>query len=181
MHYIQPMIDGICWWTATFQGSVNPWPCLFERYTLGITLVQLCCSILLWWDFMYALTCAIFREAFSLFFLCISSIFEELRSWLLVLDQVIPQEQIDIQTSILAELQKRVVKAEATIGQKEEENAALQEQLQQYEKRWSDYEAKMKAMEEMWQMQMLSLQVSLLVNINSLLSAYIICFILWLV
>ncbi|KAH8518531.1 hypothetical protein H0E87_000396 [Populus deltoides] len=75
--------------------------------------------------------------------------------------KVIPQEQIDIQTSILAELQKRVVKAEATIGQKEEENAALQEQLQQYEKRWSDYEAKMKAMEEMWQMQMLSLQTSL--------------------
>uniref|UniRef100_A0A6N2MHE8 Myosin motor domain-containing protein n=1 Tax=Salix viminalis TaxID=40686 RepID=A0A6N2MHE8_SALVM len=72
--------------------------------------------------------------------------------------KVIPQEQIDIQTSILAELQKRVVKAEATIGQKEEENAALQEQLQQYEKRWSDYEGKMKAMEEMWQMQMLSLQ-----------------------
>jgi myosin-5 len=98
-----------------------------------------------------------------------------------VLHQVIPQEQIDIQTSILAELQKRVVKAEATIGQKEEENAALQEQLQQYEKRWSDYEAKMKAMEEMWQMQMLSLQVSLRVNINSLQSAYIICFILWLV
>ncbi|KAG6793885.1 hypothetical protein POTOM_003110 [Populus tomentosa] len=75
--------------------------------------------------------------------------------------KVIPQEQIDIQTSILAELQKRVVKAEAIIGQKEEENAALQEQLQQYEKRWSDYEAKMKAMEEMWQMQMLSLQTSL--------------------
>ncbi|KAG5255087.1 myosin [Salix suchowensis] len=75
--------------------------------------------------------------------------------------KVIPQEQIDIQTSILAELQKRVVKAEATIGQKEEENAALQEQLQQYEKRWSDYEGKMKAMEEMWQMQMLSLQTSL--------------------
>ncbi|KAB5521493.1 hypothetical protein DKX38_025812 [Salix brachista] len=74
---------------------------------------------------------------------------------------VIPQEQIDIQTSILAELQKRVVKAEATIGQKEEENAALQEQLQQYEKRWSDYEGKMKAMEEMWQMQMFSLQTSL--------------------
>lgn len=111
------------------------------------------------------------------FFLCKSSIFEELRSWLILLDQVIPQEQIDIQTSILAELQKRVVKAEATIGQKEEENAALQEQLQQYEKRWSDYEGKMKAMEEMWQMQMLSLQVSLLVNFNSLLSPYIICFI----
>jgi predicted RNase H-like nuclease (RuvC/YqgF family) len=78
--------------------------------------------------------------------------------------QVIPQEQVDIQTSILAELQKRVVKAEVTVAQKEEENAALKDQLQQNEKRWLDYEAKMKAMEEMWQVQMASLQVSFLVN-----------------
>jgi hypothetical protein len=78
--------------------------------------------------------------------------------------QVIPQEQVDIQTSILAELQKRVVKAEVTVAQKEEENAALKDQLQQNEKRWLDYEAKMKAMEEMWQVQMASLQVSFHVN-----------------
>lgn len=32
--------------------------------------------------------------------------------------------------------------------QKEEENAALREQLQQFERRWSEYEAKMKKMEE---------------------------------
>lgn len=75
-----------------------------------------------------------------------------------------PQEQVEVQNSILAELQKKVVKAEATIAQKEEENAALREQLQQYERRWSDYEAKMKTMEEMWQMQMASLQVSLIFN-----------------
>lgn len=48
--------------------------------------------------------------------------------------------------------------------QKEEENAALREQLQQFERRWSEYEAKMKKMEETWQMQMDSLQVSLLIN-----------------
>ncbi|KAJ6724404.1 MYOSIN-2 ISOFORM X1 [Salix viminalis] len=75
--------------------------------------------------------------------------------------KVIPQEQVDIQGSILAELQKRVVKAEVTVAQKEEENRALKNQLQQNEKRWLDYEAKMKAMEEMWQMQMASLQMSL--------------------
>ncbi|XP_011029402.1 PREDICTED: myosin-2-like [Populus euphratica] len=75
--------------------------------------------------------------------------------------KVIPQEQVDIQASILADLQKRVVKAEVTVAQKEEENAALKDQLQQNEKRWLDYEAKMKAMEEMWQVQMASLQTSL--------------------
>lgn len=64
----------------------------------------------------------------------------------------------------MADLQRRVTKAEATIVQKEEENAALREQLQQFERRWSEYEAKMKKMEETWQMQMDSLQVSLLIN-----------------
>lgn len=61
----------------------------------------------------------------------------------------------------LKELQQRVMKAEETIEQKEEENAALREQLQQFETRWLDYEAKMKSMEEMWQKQMASLQMSL--------------------
>lgn len=56
----------------------------------------------------------------------------------------------------------RVLKAEATLGEKEEENCALREQLQQFETRWSEYEAKMKSMEEMWQKQMSSLQVSFL-------------------
>ena len=55
----------------------------------------------------------------------------------------------------------RVIKAEATLQQKEEENTALREQLQQFETRWSEYEVKMKSMEEMWQKQMASLQVSL--------------------
>ncbi|XP_058001422.1 myosin-2 isoform X2 [Hevea brasiliensis] len=75
--------------------------------------------------------------------------------------KVIPQEQVELQTSILAELQRRVTKAEVTLVQKEEENAALREQLQQFERQWSEYEAKMKAMEETWQMQMVSLQTSL--------------------
>lgn len=71
-----------------------------------------------------------------------------------------PQEQAQLLPSALAALRRRVLEAEATLGQKEEENAALREQLQQYETRWTEYEAKMKSMEEMWQKQMSSLQVS---------------------
>ncbi|KAI3466158.1 hypothetical protein Pfo_022821 [Paulownia fortunei] len=70
--------------------------------------------------------------------------------------------------SVVEELQKRVLMAEATLGHKEKENAALREQVQQYEARWSEYEAKMKSMEEMWQKQMASLQMSLAESKKSL-------------
>lgn len=50
--------------------------------------------------------------------------------------------------------------AETTLEEKEKENAALKEQVNQLESRWSDYEARMRSMEEMWQKQMASLQVS---------------------
>ncbi|KAK6157434.1 hypothetical protein DH2020_011682 [Rehmannia glutinosa] len=63
--------------------------------------------------------------------------------------------------SIVEELQKRVLMAEVTIGRKEKENVALREQVQQYEARWSEYDSKMKSMEETWQKQMASLQMSL--------------------
>ncbi|KAK8527352.1 hypothetical protein V6N13_085188 [Hibiscus sabdariffa] len=77
-------------------------------------------------------------------------------------DMEIPHEQqIQVVPSVMAELQRRVLKAEATLGQKEQENATLREQLQQYEAKWSEYEAKMKSMEDMWQKQMASLQTSL--------------------
>jgi myosin-5 len=79
-------------------------------------------------------------------------------------EQVIPQEQVQVLPSALGELQMRVIKSEATLQQKEEENTALREQLQQFETRWSEYEVKMKSMEEMWQKQMASLQVSLHVH-----------------
>lgn len=70
------------------------------------------------------------------------------------------KEKVQKLPSALAELQKRVLKAEATIEQKDEENTALREQLKQTETKWSEYETKMKSMEEMWQKQMASLQVS---------------------
>ncbi|KAL1811538.1 hypothetical protein ACET3Z_021603 [Daucus carota] len=59
------------------------------------------------------------------------------------------------------ELQKRVLKAEMNLEKKEQENAALRNQVQQYEARWLEYEGKMKLMEDMWQKQTSSLQMSL--------------------
>lgn len=50
--------------------------------------------------------------------------------------------------------------AETNLENKEQENAALQDQVQQYEARWVEYEGKMKLMEDMWQKQTASLQVS---------------------
>ncbi|XP_071907469.1 myosin-2-like isoform X3 [Coffea arabica] len=63
--------------------------------------------------------------------------------------------------SVVEELQRRVLMAEANLGKKETENAALREQVQEFEVRWLEYEGKMKAMEDTWQKQMASLQVSL--------------------
>ncbi|KAG9160010.1 hypothetical protein Leryth_005748 [Lithospermum erythrorhizon] len=70
--------------------------------------------------------------------------------------------------SLVEELQSQIVMAEATCSQKEKENAALRKQVQQFEARWSEYEAKTKAMEDMWQKQMSSLQiVSLQTNLTA--------------
>lgn len=77
-------------------------------------------------------------------------------------------DQILIKASVLAELQRRILKAEATVREKDEENEMLHQRLQQYENRWLEYEQKMKAMEEMWQKQMRSLQSSLSVAKRSL-------------
>jgi len=71
----------------------------------------------------------------------------------------VSSDQIRNLPSALAELQRRVLKAEATIEQKEGENAELKDQLNQFENRWIQYEKRMKTMEDMWQKQMASLQV----------------------
>ncbi|GMH24307.1 hypothetical protein Nepgr_026150 [Nepenthes gracilis] len=73
----------------------------------------------------------------------------------------LPEEHTEVPPSVLLELQRRILMAESTLAQKEKENAALRVQLQQYDNRWSDYEAKMRSMEEMWQKQITSLQASL--------------------
>ncbi|KAL3502311.1 hypothetical protein ACH5RR_036760 [Cinchona calisaya] len=77
-------------------------------------------------------------------------------------------EDVLVKSSYLAELQRRVLKAEAALREKEEENDILHQRLQQYENRWSEYELKMKSMEEVWQKQMRSLQSSLSIAKKSL-------------
>ncbi|CAH9071085.1 unnamed protein product [Cuscuta europaea] len=79
-------------------------------------------------------------------------------------------EEVLVKSSFLAELQLRVLRAEAALREKEEENDVFQQRLQQYESRWSEYELKMKSMEEVWQKQMRSLQSSLSIAKNSRLS-----------
>ncbi|KAG2299313.1 hypothetical protein Bca52824_035785 [Brassica carinata] len=76
-------------------------------------------------------------------------------------DKNLPLEQFQVQQSAMSDLQKRVLKSEEALVQKEEENTALREQLRKFEERWSEYEIKMKSMEETWQKQMSSLQMSL--------------------
>ncbi|KAJ3680383.1 hypothetical protein LUZ60_016661 [Juncus effusus] len=71
-----------------------------------------------------------------------------------------PNETL-ISQSVLLELQRRILKAESALRDKEEENELLHQRLTQYEGRWSDYEHKMRSMEEVWQKQMRSLQSSL--------------------
>ena len=60
---------------------------------------------------------------------------------------------------VITELEGRISKAEAALRDKEEENVMLKQQLEQYERKWSEYEAKMKSMEEAWKRQLSSLQV----------------------
>ncbi|KAL8127187.1 hypothetical protein AgCh_014199 [Apium graveolens] len=71
------------------------------------------------------------------------------------------QESNQVLPSAMDELQRRVLMAETTLEKKELENAALRDQVQQYEARWAEYEGKMKLMEDMWQKQTASLQMSL--------------------
>ncbi|XP_042409656.1 myosin-1-like [Zingiber officinale] len=60
----------------------------------------------------------------------------------------------------LAELRSQLLKTEAALQEKEEENAMLKQRLQEYDIRWSNYESKMKSMEATWQGQLNSLQMN---------------------
>lgn len=71
--------------------------------------------------------------------------------------------EVKVIPSAVAELQR-------VLDQKEKENAALQEQQQKLEIRWSEYEAKTKTMEETWKKQIASLQMSLAAARKSLAS-----------
>ncbi|KAK4776584.1 hypothetical protein SAY86_005272 [Trapa natans] len=80
----------------------------------------------------------------------------------------IEPEDVLVKASFLAELQRRVLKSETALREKEEENDILKQRLQQYDSRWLEYETKMKSMEEVWQKQMKSLQSSLSITRKSL-------------
>lgn len=71
------------------------------------------------------------------------------------------EDQSLLHPTNLEEFERRVMKVEAALIQKEEENLSLKQMLQQYESRWSEYEVRMKSMEEKWQNHMTSLQMSL--------------------
>lgn len=79
--------------------------------------------------------------------------------------QGLSQENIQILPQNIEELQRRVVKAETSLKERDHENTALREQVREFEKRWSEYESKMKVVEEMWQSQMASLQVSFIIHL----------------
>jgi myosin-5 len=82
----------------------------------------------------------------------------------------VKEATIKVQPSYLLELQRRAVLAEKALREKEEDNAILRQRLLHYEARWMEYEAKMSSMEEMWQKQMASLQLSLAAAKRSLAS-----------
>ncbi|CAD5184802.1 unnamed protein product [Musa acuminata subsp. malaccensis] len=82
------------------------------------------------------------------------------KGWSFVLQDTNNNEPPQIHPSILAEFKSQMSKAEAALREKEEENVILKQQLQAYETRWSEYELKMKSMEETWQKQLTALQMS---------------------
>jgi myosin-5 len=78
-----------------------------------------------------------------------------------VSSEVVMEPTIRVKPSYLLELQGRAVMAEKAVREKEDENVMLRQKLQHYEARWLEYEAKTSSMEELWQKQMTSLQLSL--------------------
>ncbi|XP_073297162.1 myosin-2-like isoform X1 [Primulina huaijiensis] len=74
----------------------------------------------------------------------------------------------DLLASGVEELRRQLLMAEVTLGQKENEIEVLRVQVQQFEARWSEYDGKMKSMEEMWQTQISSLQMNLVAAKKSL-------------
>ncbi|XP_071733155.1 myosin-1-like [Rutidosis leptorrhynchoides] len=71
------------------------------------------------------------------------------------------KDDVVVNKVYLADLQHRILKSEIGLREKEEEKEMLSLRIEQYENRWSEYERKMKSMEETWQKQMNSLQASL--------------------
>ena len=79
---------------------------------------------------------------------------------LLLSDQDLPPANVQVTHDAVEELTRRLANAEGALAQKEEENAMLRTQLQQYKMRWSEYVAKTQTMEDTWRKQIAALQVS---------------------
>ncbi|KAL0398664.1 UNVERIFIED_CONTAM: Myosin-3 [Sesamum radiatum] len=69
-----------------------------------------------------------------------------------------PKDRIQVPYRVLIDLQKQVLRSEAKVREKKEENTALKLQLQEMEKKWQQYEEKMKCMEKSWQDQFTYIQ-----------------------
>ncbi|KAL1560167.1 myosin-4-like [Salvia divinorum] len=68
------------------------------------------------------------------------------------------KDQTRVPYTSLADLQKRVVRTEAKLRAKKEENAALKRRLLEIEKRWQQREDRMASMEKEWQDQLTYIQ-----------------------
>ncbi|WOL16025.1 myosin-2-like isoform X1 [Canna indica] len=71
------------------------------------------------------------------------------------------KDQSTLHASGLEDLEKLVAKMKAELGEKEKENAALFQQVKEYEKKWSVCEEKMKTMDEMYQKQIENLKMNI--------------------
>ncbi|XP_020573053.1 myosin-1-like [Phalaenopsis equestris] len=76
-------------------------------------------------------------------------------------EKVAESDQVMIEASVLPELQRKILKIETALREKEEENEKLHQRLLQYERRQTYHDEKMKSLEEEWQKQISSLQSSL--------------------
>lgn len=71
------------------------------------------------------------------------------------------KDQIQIPYAVLVDLRRQILKTEALLDKKKEENSLLHLRIKQLERRREQYEAKMKSMEKMWQDQLTSIQTNL--------------------
>lgn len=65
-----------------------------------------------------------------------------------------------VEYTVLADLEKRVLRTEAKVRGRREENIGLKMQLEEMEKKWKHYDERMKLMEKGWQDQFSYIQVS---------------------
>ncbi|KAK4439080.1 Myosin-3 [Sesamum alatum] len=68
------------------------------------------------------------------------------------------KDRIQVPYRVLIDLQKQGLRSEAKVREKNEENTGLKLQLQEMEKKWQQYEERMKCLEKSWQDQFTYIQ-----------------------